>query len=206
MPKKERKRGKSLPVRAPEWEPILSLASDHIDDFMWMYSVELTDGTRLQVYKHYWTRNVLHLDNEGRAFVDIGGNRYEEVAPSRLLSRVLRGGSLSEMPASFVGHNYAIGKSELQWTRSATRHRIGRERSCHVIEHCGLWLWRRAVPQPPDFGHRQDRILFFGDDASGEPLEVFATESAEGEILVIHAMALRDRYRGLYEEAKRWRR
>jgi len=204
MPKKRGKRGKSLPVRAPEWEPILNLAPDHVDDFMWMYAVELADGTRLQVYKHYWTRNALHLDKEGRAFVFLEPNRYEEVEPTRLLARVLRGVALSEMPANFVGHNYETGETELRWTRSATRHRITRERSRYLIEHCGLWFWRRANRRPSDFGRRQDRIRFFGDDASGVALEVFAAVLAGEELVVIHAMELRDRNRGLYEEAKRW--
>ncbi len=76
-------------MRAPEWEPILNLAPDHVDDFMWMCAVELADGTRLQVYKHYWTRNVVHLDREGRAFVYLDLDRYEEVESAWLLSRVL---------------------------------------------------------------------------------------------------------------------
>ncbi len=33
-----------------------------------------------------------------------------------------------------------------------------------------------------------------------------AVELEDGTLLVIHAMALRDRYREEYEEAKRWRR
>src|SRR5215510_11680837 len=105
MPKKRGMRGKSLDVRAPEWEPILNLAPDHVDDFMWMYAVELADGTRLQVYKHYWTRNVLHLDNEGRAFVYLEGKRYEEVEVDWVLSRVLSEDFLSREDGSFVGHN-----------------------------------------------------------------------------------------------------
>jgi len=43
-----------------------------------MYAAELTDGTRLQAYKHYWTRDYLHLDDEGRAFIYVGQERYEE--------------------------------------------------------------------------------------------------------------------------------
>lgn len=53
---------------------------------------------------------------------------------------------------------------------------------------------------------RQDRILFFGDAPSGVVLEVFAAVLAEEELVVIHAMELRDRNRGLYEEAKRWQK
>jgi hypothetical protein len=53
---------------------------------------------------------------------------------------------------------------------------------------------------------RNDRVLFFGDDAEGLPLEVFAVETAEESFLVIHAMELRDHNRGLYEEARGWRK
>ncbi|HET8813902.1 MAG TPA: hypothetical protein VFM51_02980 [Solirubrobacterales bacterium] len=46
-----------LPVDAPEWEPLLNLAPDHVVDFMWMGTIQLADGTRLQAYKHHWTRD-----------------------------------------------------------------------------------------------------------------------------------------------------
>lgn len=36
----------------PEWAPLLELAPDHIDDFMWMSEVELESGLRLHIYKH----------------------------------------------------------------------------------------------------------------------------------------------------------
>ncbi|HET7507797.1 MAG TPA: hypothetical protein VFJ53_05510 [Solirubrobacterales bacterium] len=79
-----------LSVRDPEWEPLLNLAPDHVGDFMWMFTVLLTDGTRLQAYKHYWTRGYLHLDNEGRTFIYAGRDRYEEVDPHRSLRQVLQ--------------------------------------------------------------------------------------------------------------------
>lgn len=205
MPKKRGQRGKSLSVRAPEWEPILNLAPDHVDDFMWMYAVELADGTRLQVYKHYWTRNVLHLDSEGRAFIYIGGDHYEEVEVDRLLARVLKDDLLSEEAANFVGHNYAHEEVNLRWTRSATKHRITRERSRHVIEHCGLCFWRRGPRRSSHPAGGDDRALLFGDDAEGVALEVFAVKGVDEELLVIHAMDLRDRYRWMYEEAQEWR-
>lgn len=206
MPKKRGTRGKSLDVRAPEWEPILNLAPDHVDDFMWMYAVELADGSRLQVYKHYWTRNVLHLDSEGRAFVYTEADRYEEVEPDWLLVRVLREDPRTKQSANFVGHNYGSDHNNLGWARSATKHRVSRARSRYVVEHCGLRFWRRPLRRGPDFGKRDDRVLFFGDDAEGIALEVFAVGLAEGDLLLIHAMELRDRHLGLYEEAKRWRK
>jgi hypothetical protein len=87
-----------LSAGEPEWEPLLNFAPDHVGDFMWMYAVQLTDGTRLQAYKHYWTRNYLHLDDEGRAFVYVGKDRYEEVNPPWLLHQVLEEGrSLSSL-------------------------------------------------------------------------------------------------------------
>jgi len=42
--------------------------------------------------------------------------------------------------------------------------------------------------------------------AGGVALEVMAVELQDGELYVIHAMELRDRYQLAYEEAKRWQR
>ena len=63
----------------PNWEPLLDLAPDEIDDFMWMFQVELEDGAMVQAYKHWWTRRYVHLDFGGRAFVFIDEGTYEEV-------------------------------------------------------------------------------------------------------------------------------
>jgi hypothetical protein len=93
---------------------------------------------------------------------------------------------------------------DLRWARSATKHRIARERSRYVIEHCGL-----LFEQPPPAGApagAEPRLVYLGDDADGVALEVMAVELEDGSLLVIHAMALRDGYRERYEEAKRWRR
>lgn len=93
---------------------------------------------------------------------------------------------------------------DLKWARSATRHRISRERSRYVIEHCGL-----RFEQPPPAGAPADadpRLVYLGDDAEGVALEVMAIELEDGSLLVIHAMPLRDRYREQYQEAKKWQR
>jgi len=93
---------------------------------------------------------------------------------------------------------------DLRWTRSATKHRIGRDRSSFVVEHCGL-----RFEQPPPAGapaEAEARLLYLGDDANGVALEVMAIELEDKSLLVIHAMQLRERYRPQYEEAKRWRR
>lgn len=92
----------------------------------------------------------------------------------------------------------------LTWARSATKHRISRERLRYVIEHCGL---RFAQRPPPDAPLNADlRLVFLGDDADGVALEVMAIELEDEGLLVIHRMPLRERYRKQYEEARQWRR
>jgi hypothetical protein len=83
----------------PEWGPLLELAPDHIDEFMWMAEVELESGLRLHIYKHIETRKSLHLDKEGRAFVYLWSEEirdkdepgsYRQVDPQRIHKEVLR--------------------------------------------------------------------------------------------------------------------
>jgi hypothetical protein len=71
------KRGEALRKDEPNWEPLLRLARVYVDEFMWMFAVELEDGTELQVYKNYWTRRSIHLDDKGRAFQFIWKRSYE---------------------------------------------------------------------------------------------------------------------------------
>jgi hypothetical protein len=47
--------------------------------------------------------------------------------------------------------------------------------------------------------------MFFGDDLEGVALEVLAAETEE-EFTVIHAVNLRGKFSGLYEEARRWQK
>jgi hypothetical protein len=92
----------------------------------------------------------------------------------------------------------------LRWARAATKHRVSRERSHYVIEHCGL---RFEQDPPSDAPEKASlRIVFLGDDEEGIALEVMAVELEDDALLVIHAMPLRNRYRKQYEEAKKWRR
>lgn len=201
MPRRKLRKGRMLSLREPEWEPLLNFAPDHVGDFMWMYALQLTDGTRLQAYKHYWTRNYLHLDDEGRAFVYVGKERYEEVNPPWLLHRVLE----EELERRYsVRQNVWPDEPLIRFARSATKHRISRERSLHVIERCGYQLLDRrrcANSHGPD-----RRVLFLGDDLEGVALEVLAAENVEEEFTVIHAMNLRTKYLGLYLEARKWRK
>lgn len=194
-------RGRWLPVDAPEWEPLLNLAPDQVVDFMWMGTVQLADGTRLQAYKHAWTRAYLHLSEDGRAFVFVPKTRYEEVNPPWLLMRVLE----TELDPSLrysVRQNVWPEEARITFARSATKHRISRERSLYIIEHCGLQLVDR-YRSPASSGVEQ-RVVFIGDDLEEVPLEVMAVEEEEDEFVVIHAMDMRNRFRALYEEAQSW--
>lgn len=83
--------------------------------------------------------------------------------------------------------------TRIRFARSASRHRIARERSAYVIAHCGL-------PQEDE-----GVILYLGDDWNGVPLEVAAVERG-GDLVVVHAMRLRSKFRDLYVEALPWRR
>jgi len=191
-----------LSAGEPEWEPLLNFAPDHVGDFMWMYAVELTDRTRLQAYRHYWTRDYLHLDMEGRTFIYAGNERYEEVNPPWLLRNVVR----EELEKRYsVRQNVWPDEPIIRFARSATKHRISRERSLHVVEQCGFQLIDRHRSQTPRNGPDK-HVLFLGDDLEGVALEVLAAENVEEEFTVIHAMNLRNKYLGLYEEAKEWRK
>jgi uncharacterized DUF497 family protein len=89
----------------------------------------------------------------------------------------------------------------IQVTRAARKHGITDEQIRYVIEHCGLMFDQPA----PVGGVGQDRIVYLGDDAHGVPLEVVAVANAAGDVRVIHAMKLREKYRREYEEAVPWR-
>jgi hypothetical protein len=71
---------------------------------------------------------------------------------------------------------------------------------------CHLTLRSRLEePAPPASEAIDDRLVVLGDDADGNELEVMAVEGPKGELIAIHAMELREKYRAQYEEAKQWR-
>jgi hypothetical protein len=80
---------------------------------------------------------------------------------------------------------------EIRWARAATRHRINRERSGHVVR-CPQTVIRE--PAPAESRGKTERIVFLGADQDGVLLEVIAVE-VENALVVIHAMPMRDRYR-----------
>ena len=67
----------------PNWRPLLELIGlELVDWFMWMFAIELSDGTRVHAYKHRTTRRYFHLGEDGRAFAYIPRHSYLEVAPA----------------------------------------------------------------------------------------------------------------------------
>ena len=81
-------------------------------------------------------------------------------------------------------------------TRSATRHRISRESSRHVVEKTGVVFGEAA---PAGSGLLDPRLVFLGPDRHGVLLEVMAVEVGGGGLLVIHAQPIRPRYESLLE-------
>ena len=101
-----------------------------------------------------------------------------------------------------VRQNVWPEEADITFARSATKHRISRERSLHVIQHCGLQLVDRFRSSRTSDVDR--RVYFFGHDLEEVAIEVVAVEGGEDTFRVIHAMAMRNRFRGLFEEARSW--
>jgi hypothetical protein len=203
MAKKRRKwqRGKFSERREPIWEPLLEILPEDIEDFMWMGEAVLTDGTQIQFYKHYWTRRYLLLDLGGRTWVGLRNGRYERAEdPAWELEAVFQ---FRETRGDIVRRNEWADSEQISWTRSATKHRISRERSLHVVRHSGIC--RRDCRYPDDW-YADPRFLFFGPDLEGVPLEVGGVAPNDGSLIIIHAMPLRERYQGWYSEAAKWRK
>lgn len=208
MARKRGIKGKFVDPWVPEWEPLLDLAPLHVADFIWMGAVELRDKTRVQMYRHYWTRYYLHLDGDGRAFVNVDAERYEEIEPAWLLARVLDEHTADKDWFDFVHpHRSQPEDARVSWTDSATKNGISTERSEYVIKHCGLRFKHRAAwgdetPRSDEF-----RTLFLGEDEDGVDLEVAAVGDDEWSqgFVVFHAAVLRDGYRHLLARGERWR-
>jgi hypothetical protein len=90
---------------------------------------------------------------------------------------------------------------KVSFARSATKHRVSRDRSKFVIEHCGDVL--EIDPPAGAPADASKRLLYLGNDDQGIPLEVMAVQ-VEGGVHVLHAMQLREKYRAQYDEVIRW--
>jgi len=78
--------------------------------------------------------------------------------------------------------------------RSTRKHRVGRARVRQAV-------YTAYVVAANGHGTNGDPLfLFLGDDNTGRALEVVAAETADGNLIVIHAMDLRPKYRKLYEQ------
>jgi len=148
-----------------------------------MHEVELEDGTRLHAYKHHETRRYLHLDHGSRAFVFIW-DESRPVEEDSLYEEVdplwlldLALAKPDERASLFRQYVTAEFK-RIRGARSATRHRISRKRIRHAL----------------------------GEDPVGVALEVIAVVTDHENLMVIHAMELRSRYRNTYEEVRRCNR
>ena len=89
----------------------------------------------------------------------------------------------------------------MRFARSATRHRISKDRIRHVIANYRV----RFEESPPDTEGaraRSTRIVYLGDDDHGRALEIMAVAGKDDELLVIHAMDLRDKYRKRYKDQR----
>ncbi len=194
-------RGKFTERREPIWDPLLEALPEDIDDFMWMGEVRLTDGTQIQLYKHYWTRRYLLLDLGGRIWVGLKNDRYEEAEdPIWMVDAVFR---FRETRGDIVRRNEWADSDKIGWARSATKHRVTRERSLHILRHAGIC---KRDARYPDECHEDPRFLFFGIDLEGMPLEVGAVAPEDGSLIIVHAMPLRERYQAWYSEAAKWRK
>lgn len=81
----------------------------------------------------------------------------------------------------------------IEFSPSASRHGIGHARVRHVIASCACPL------HPPDGDmSSEDLVVFLGPDDRGVPLEVAAIELENGDLFVIHAMRMRQKYAAEY--------
>jgi hypothetical protein len=108
-----------------------------------------------------------------------------------------------ETRGDIVRRNEWIDSDRISWTRSATKHRISRQRSLHVVRHAGVC---RRDSRYPDERYDDPRFLFFGPDLEGMPLEVGGVAPKDGSLLIIHAMPLRERWRAWYLEGLQWQK
>jgi hypothetical protein len=96
--------------------------------------------------------------------------------------------------------NARVSKADLRFARSATKHRVPKESIRHVIGHYAV-----RFEEPPPVGgpaSNSTRIVYLGEDVHGQTLEIMAVEGDSGDLLVIHAMQLRAKYRQRLEELK----
>jgi hypothetical protein len=85
--------------------------------------------------------------------------------------------------------------TRIRFSKSARKHRISRARAAFVVENAYT-----VLPQMRP-GHA-DVFMHLGDDHTGRALEVGVVVLDDGDVLVIHAMALRPKFREAYEAGR----
>ncbi len=95
-------RGEMLDVEVPVWTPLKKLlgSDDLCAQFMWMFGVELADGTVLNAYKHIWTRRYFHLADGARTYWYAGDGYYGTVDAAVAIQAVFRDWACAELTTS----------------------------------------------------------------------------------------------------------
>jgi hypothetical protein len=92
VPRRGSQRGRTTQGEEPDWGPLLDAVGRYVvSDFMWMFEVELSDGTRLQAYKHIDTRRYVHLAADGATFAFNPPDRYDPVSKTDAFRAVFAG-------------------------------------------------------------------------------------------------------------------
>jgi hypothetical protein len=82
-------RGEPTQGDTPNWQPLIDLIGEElVGSFMWMFEVELSNGSRIQAYKHIDTRRYIHLNSEGQAFAYRPEDSYLYVDAADVLDEV----------------------------------------------------------------------------------------------------------------------
>ncbi|MGK2931394.1 MAG: hypothetical protein ACSLFD_01230 [Solirubrobacterales bacterium] len=96
--KKDLIAGETKQGESPHWDPLLNLVGERTPEFMWMFEIELEDGTAVHAYKHSGTRRYFHLGVDGRTFIYRHGGvvdgcpgMYEQVPFLRVAADVFWG-------------------------------------------------------------------------------------------------------------------
>jgi len=109
-------RGRECPSHdRPEWQPLIDLVGvELVGWFMWMFELELEDGSRVHAYKHIATRRYFHLAHDGRAFAYVNDDRYRVVAPGAAIDAVFAGwGDIA--PEPHEGDLDHVARARARW-------------------------------------------------------------------------------------------
>jgi hypothetical protein len=90
--------------------------------------------------------------------------------------------------------------TQIDFSDSATRHRISPERAAFVVERASH---ESVIPAARDPEWNPERLLFLGFDENGVALEVIGVDAGEGRLVILHAMKMRRRYEARLREALR---